>query len=144
MPGFAKSEGFPELNLNNLLENDIILWISNLRKNLGENYEIALDLNFNFKTDGYIRVCKLLEEYNLSWVEIDSFNVSSLSYIRNKINIPITSCENLYGVRQFKPFFDNNSIDFCSIDVIWNGFSDSLKIAELENINEIIETKKVF
>lgn len=137
MPGFAKSEGFPELNTNNQLENDIILWISNLRKNLGENYEIALDLNFNFKTDGYIRVCKLLEEYDLSWVEIDSFNVSSLSYIRNKINIPITSCENLYGVRQFKPFFDNNSIDFCSIDVIWNGFSESLKIAELANINEI-------
>ena len=50
MPGFAKSEGFPELNLNYTLEKDIILWISNLRKYLGDNYEIALDLNFNFKT----------------------------------------------------------------------------------------------
>ena len=136
MPGFAKSEGFPELNLNYSLENDIILWISNLRKYLGNDYEIALDLNFNFKTDGYIRVCRLLEEYNLSWVEIDCFNHSSLSYIRGKINTPITSCENLYGLRQFKPFLDTQSVDFCSIDVIWNGFSESLRIAELANINE--------
>ena len=113
------------------------MWISNLRKLLGEDYEIALDLNFNFKTDGYIKICSLLEEYKLSWVEIDCFNHSSLSYIREKINTPITSCENLYGLRQFKPFLDNQSVDFCSIDVIWNGFSESLKIAELANINEI-------
>ena len=32
---------------------------------------------------------------------------------------------------------DNQSVDFCSIDVIWNGFSESLKIAELAKINEI-------
>ena len=131
MPGFAKSVGYPELNLGKSLLNDTVLWISKLRYYLGNDIDIALDLNFNFKTDGYIKIGRALEEYDLSWIEIDVYNSDSLRFIRNKINIPISSCENLYGLRQFKPFLDNQSIDICSIDVIWNGLTESIKIANL-------------
>ena len=137
MPGFAKSIGFPELNMSRKLEDNLVLWISNFREYLGNQFEIALDLNFNFRTDGYIKIAKLLEEYNLAWLEIDLYNEKSLRFIRDKINIPISSCENLYGLSQFKPFFDSESIDICSIDVIWNGFLESIKIANLAELNNI-------
>lgn len=137
MPGFAKSDGYPELNISKDLENDLILWISNFREFLGDEVNIALDLNFNFRTDGYIKIANLLEKYNLAWLEIDLYNKNSLRFIRDKINIPITSCENLYGLHQFKPFLDTESFDICSIDVIWNGLLESIKIANLANINNI-------
>ena len=137
MPGFAKSIGHPELNLSKKLLNDTVLWISNFRNYLGNDIEIALDLNFNFKTDGYIKIGQALEDYDLNWLEIDIYNSESLRFIRNKLNIPISSCENLYGLRQFKPYLDNQSLDICSIDVIWNGLTESIKIANLASINDI-------
>ena len=74
----------------------------------------------------------------MSWLEIDVYNPKSLKDIRNKINTPITSCENISGSINYKPFFENHALDVASIDVIWNGFSESIKIAnqaDLYNIN---------
>lgn len=135
MPGFAKSEGWPSLNLSLELIEDIEIWISNFRNFLGNNFNIALDLNFNFRNDGFIKICRSLEKYNLDWIEIDSYDPKSLKEIKNSINIPITSCENLYGLSQFKPFFDLKSMDIVSIDVIWNGLKESLRIADTAEIN---------
>ena len=93
MPGFAKSEGWPDLNYSKDLIDDIVLWISNFRKLLGENINIALDLNFNFRNEGFKRICKEIEDYNLAWIEIDSYDPRSLKEIKTSTNIPITSCE---------------------------------------------------
>ena len=41
----------------------------------------------------------------------------------------------MYGLSQFKPFFQ--SFDICSIDVIWNGLLESIKVASLANINNL-------
>ena len=35
--------------------------------------------------------------------------------------MPIASCELLFSRRQFRPFFENRSIDVAIIDVPWNG-----------------------
>ncbi len=137
MPGFAKSEGWPDLNCSDQLLEDVALWISNLRSLLGKEVRIALDLNFNFKNDGFIRVSNAVEKYNLEWVEIDSYNPTALKEIKDSINIPITSCENLYGLRQYDPFLKSRSMNIASIDVIWNGLKESIKIANAAAINNI-------
>jgi len=138
MPGFAKSAGWPDLNLSIAIEKDIISWISHFRRYLGDDIDIALDLNFNFRNEGFIKISQEIEEFNLAWVEIDSYDPKSLNEIKNAINIPITSCENLYGLREFMPYFENRSMDIVSIDVIWNGLLESIKIAntaEIHNMN---------
>ena len=137
MPGFFKSDGGPVLNPDSGTLNSIDIWVKNLRESLGDEIDIAIDLNFNFKTEGYIKIGKILEKYNLMWLEIDTFDPKALRHIRNSINIPVTSCENLYGLRQFKNFFENHSMDTASIDVIWNGFSESKKIADVADSYEI-------
>ena len=96
MPGFAKSKGWPDLNYSEELIEDIVLWISNFRKFLGGNINIALDLNFNFRNEGFKRICKDIENYKLAWIEIDSYDPTSLNEIKSFTNIPITSCENIY------------------------------------------------
>lgn len=137
MPGFFKSVGGPELNADREILKSIDKWISGLRNAVGSEIGIALDLNFNFKTDGYIKIGRMLEQYDLSWVEIDSYDPDALAQIKDSINIPITSCENLYGVRQYRPFFAKHAMDTIAIDVIWNGFSESKRIAEMAELYEM-------
>jgi L-alanine-DL-glutamate epimerase-like enolase superfamily enzyme len=71
------------------------------------------------------------------WLEIDSYNPDALRFIRDSIRMPITSCENLYGLRQYRPYFEKYSMDIASIDVIWNGFNESRKLAEVADSYEM-------
>ncbi len=137
MPGFFKSEGGPALNPDPETLSAIDRWIGGLREAFGSDIGIALDLNYNFKTEGYIKIGKMLEKYNLLWLEIDSYDPAALRMIKDAINIPITSCENLYGVRQYRPFFEHHAMDIASIDIIWNGFTGSRKIADMADTYEM-------
>lgn len=137
MPGFFKSAGGPELNAERKILQSVEEWIAGMRQAVGDEIGIALDLNFNFKTDGYIKIGRMLEKYDLSWLEIDSYDPVALAHIKQSISTPVTSCENLYGVRQYQPFFINHSMDTVAIDVIWNGFSESRRIAEMAELYEM-------
>jgi len=134
MPGFAKApHGWPELNSDWAIDN-FYLWVDILSKFSGD---LIVDLNYNFKTEGYIKVGNMLEPYNLLWLEIDTYDPKSLRIIRDYVNIPICSGENLYGACQYRPFFENYAMDICSIDILWNGFVRSREIAALANLYEL-------
>lgn len=135
MPGFHKGLSLdPALNYEKVIR-DVHDWVGTFHRNyVGE---IILDMNYNFKTEGYITIGRSLEKYNLLWLELDSYDAKAVRYIRDKVNIPICSGENLYGLHQYKPFFDNYSMDICSIDILWNGFERSLDIAKVANLHEM-------
>ena len=57
--------------------------------------------------------------------------------MRRSTSIPICSGENLYGARGFRPFLEAGAIDVASVDVIWNGFAQSKKIADLAETYEV-------
>ena len=137
MPGFGKSIGGPELNPDQEILIATEKWISTIRENVGPDIGIALDLNFNFKSEGFIKLASMLEKFDLSWLEIDCYDPVALQKIKTSINTPIVSCENLYGSRAYKPYFNNYSMDIASIDVIWNGMSESVRIAHLADLNEM-------
>jgi L-alanine-DL-glutamate epimerase-like enolase superfamily enzyme len=98
---------------------------------------ILLDSNFNFKTEGYIKVARACEPYNLFWLEIDSYDPEGLRLIRDRAPMPIASCESLFSRRQFRPFFENRSIDVSIIDVPWNGLAEGYKISTMAEAYEI-------
>ena len=56
--------------------------MSAFRKGAGPHVGLHLDLNFNFKTEGYIRLAQALEPFDLVWLEIDSYDPSALATIR--------------------------------------------------------------
>ena len=137
MPGFTKTPDFePALNADIDVVRAIATWLHHLNKNLGE-IGLIIDLNYNFKPEEYTQIGLMLWEFGLWWIEIDSYDPKALANVRNSIDVPICSGENLLGLHQYRPFFENYSMDICSIDIIWNGFIRSLQIASLANQYEM-------
>jgi L-alanine-DL-glutamate epimerase-like enolase superfamily enzyme len=138
-PGFARppSTGYPELNPDGATLAAISDGLAAFRQGAGRDIGILLDTNFNFKTEGYIKVARICEPYDLFWLEIDSYDPEGLRLIRDRAAMPVASCESLFGRRQFRPFFENRSIDVAIIDVPWNGLMESLKIASMAEAYEI-------
>ena len=139
-PGFANRAnvpGAPELNADRSLMKDLEKQMSALRQGAGEDVDILLDMNFNFKTEGYLRVIRALREFDLFWYELDVFNPEALAYIRQQSNETIASCESLYGHRDFRRYFEAKSVDVAIIDIPWNGAWQSYKIAAMADAHEV-------
>ena len=131
MPGFCLSEGWPELNVDRNLLRIIDKQMHAIRDGAGEDMDLLLDTNFNFKTEGYRRIANLLDQHDMMWMEIDLFNPEALALIREEADTPIASCESLFGRREFLPYFQAQSMDVCIVDVPWNGIYESVKIASM-------------
>ncbi len=54
---------------------------------------IACYLNFNYKTEGYLKLARAMEPFDLFWVEMDTRDPKALHYIRSRTTIPVASCE---------------------------------------------------
>lgn len=137
MPGFGRIEGWPELNVDNRVLGAIEAGLGAFRDGVGRDVDIQLDTNFNFKTEGYLRVARVVEPFNLLWLEIDSFDPDALARVRHGSRVPIASCESLFGRRQFRPYFDKQAMDVAIIDVPWNGILESMKIASMAESYEV-------
>jgi L-alanine-DL-glutamate epimerase-like enolase superfamily enzyme len=96
-----------------------------------------VDLNFNLEPEGLLRVARRLERHELAWLEVDLFDPRALALVRSRAPMAICSGENLYGGRGFRPFFEAGAMDVASVDVIWNGFHQSKKIADLAETFEV-------
>ena len=136
-PGFARGPGHPELNADPATLAAITDCLAAFREGAGAEMGIRLDTNFNFKTEGYVKVARACEPYDLAWLEIDSYDPEGLRLIRDRAPMPIASCESLFGRRQFRPYFEHRSVDVAIIDVPWNGLLESLKIAAMAEAYEI-------
>ena len=90
-----------------------------------------VDLNFNLEPEGCVRVARALEPFDLLWLEVDLFDPGALAHVRHVAPMPVCSGENLYGSRDFRPFLEAGGMDVASVDVIWNGFHQAKKIADL-------------
>lgn len=139
MPGFGRSPGGPELNPSFAVEEALDRQLAAFREGTGKDVEFLLDLNFNFKTEGYVRLVRALEQkqHRLMWVEIDSFDPRALALIRRSIQTPLASCESLFGRRQFKDYFEHGSMDVGIVDLPWNGILESMKIAAMAEAYEV-------
>ena len=146
MPGYAgitggdKTEGTvgsADLNISPLIIRNIENLIGAFRESVGQDIDIALDLNSNFKTEGFLRIAKALEPFNLMWLEMEIYDPQALLQIKESTTTRICSGEVLRTSRGYKPFFDLHAMDVANIDVGWNGFTASKKIANIAEIYEI-------
>src|SRR5262249_50457896 len=84
VPGFARGDSFPELNPERYAVDAIRDQLAAFREGAGPGIDILVDLNFNYKTEGYIQLARAMEPYNLFWVEIDSRDPAALHYVRSR------------------------------------------------------------
>jgi L-alanine-DL-glutamate epimerase-like enolase superfamily enzyme len=107
------------------------------REGAGMEVDILVDLNFNCKTEGFLKMARAMEPYDLLWVEIDTCSPEALAYIRQGTSISIASGECLFRRQGYKPYFDAQAMDVAIIDNPWNGVAEGLKIASLADIYEV-------
>src|SRR3982751_1737543 len=135
-PGFG-SPYFPELNIDSTVLTNLHMHLEALRDGMGPDLGLLLDLNFNAKTEGYLKILRAIADVEMFWVEIDSYNPQALSYIRSHSPHPISSCETLLTLREFLPYFREQAIDVAIIDTPWNGVWQSMKIAASAEAHEV-------
>jgi len=135
--GFGRGDGYPDLNADRYVLDALRTELAAFREGAGKGMDILVDLNWNFKTEGFLKCARTMEPYDLLWVEIDTRDPRALAYIRSHTTIPVASCECLFGRRDYRPFFENASMDVAIIDVPWNGFAESLKIAQMADTYEV-------
>ena len=136
-PGFARGESFPELNPERYVLDAIREQLAAFREGAGADMDILVDLNFNYKTEGFLKVARAMEPFDLFWVEMDTRNPDALRYIREGTRNSIASGECLFGRREYRPFFEREAADVFIIDVPWNGLAESVKIAAMADAYEI-------
>lgn len=137
-PGFARrGPGFPELNAERYVLKALRDQLAAFREGAGPDVDILVDLNFNFKTEGFLQVARALEPFDVFWVEIDTRDPKALHYIRSRTTIPVASCECLFGRRDYRPFFEQQAVDVAIIDTPWNGVAESVKIANMADTYEV-------
>lgn len=136
-PCFGSEPGAPELNLSPLMLKNIVNQMSVIRETVGDELDLILDLNSNFKPDSIIRISRALEHLGIRWLEVDVFDADILRDIRQKSPIPIGGCEMLCNAKSFAPFFSKRSVDVPLIDVSWNGLLESIKIAHIADVFDL-------
>jgi len=136
-PGTNAAPGYPELNISKAVVDAAYDQLMAFREGAGSDVALYLDTNFNYKIDGYVKLARALEPLDLAWLEIDIYDPAGLALIRRSARTPISSCESLYGKRQFRPYFEQQSVDYAIIDVAWNGILESVKIAALADAYEV-------
>jgi len=72
------------------------------------------------------------------WLEVDLYDPEALRQIKEATKVPICSAENLYTMKGYQPYLEKHAMDFCMIDLPWNGFSESRRIAALADMYEIM------
>src|SRR5260370_7327809 len=137
-PGFARrGPGYPEPNAGRCVLRALRDELGGFREGAGPDVDILVDLNFNCKPEGFLKVARALEPFDIFWVEIDTRDPKALHYIRSRSPIPVASCECLFGRRDYRPYFEQQSVDVAIIDTPWNGVAESVKIATMADTYEV-------
>ena len=136
-PGFAAGGG----SMDGVVTTDVLAKIERLigtfREAVGPDVGIALDLNYNFRTEGVLRIAKLLEPFDLQWLEYDNWDPQALLQIKQSTTTRICSGESLVTTRQYRPFFELHAMDVAMVDLPWNGFGPARRVADMAEAYEL-------
>ncbi len=135
--GFGGGPGTTDGNVSSQVLRHIETLIGTFREAVGPDVGINLDLNFNFKPEACMRIAKVLEQFDMLWLEIDMYDHEAIRQIKDSTTTKICTGENLYYMREYLPYFECRAADVFMIDVPWNGFAPSKKIGDLANVFQL-------
>ena len=135
--GFRIHPGILDRNIDGAFIASIVDMLAAYREGLGPTAGLMLDLNFNQRTEGFLRVARAVEPFDLTWLEIDIHDPVALAEVRHGARTPITSLESLHGLSAYRDYFERQSVDVAVVDVPWNGLWESVRIATLADAYEV-------
>jgi L-alanine-DL-glutamate epimerase-like enolase superfamily enzyme len=108
--------------------------VAAVKKALGQDVRMMVDVNQKLDVLGNIRQARLLEEFDLVWYEepVLSDDNAACAEVAASINIPVATGENHYTRYEFRDLIEKKAARYLMPDVCRaNGFSETLKIAHL-------------
>ena len=129
-PGFAIN-GSPALNSEREVLDGVHKVLTAFREGAGDDVGLLLDVNVNMKTAGVLELLRHMEDIDLFWLEYDNDSPEALRLIRDHAHTQIASLETKIGPPTFVPYFNQQSVDVATIDTIWSGTWQSMKIAAM-------------
>jgi galactonate dehydratase len=129
--GFRPMPGFLDRAPDNRIIGEMTQLLRAFRDGIGPDTGLMFDLNFNQRADGFIKIARALEPFNLTWLEIDTHDPEALALVRRASRTPIGSLESIHGLNEYRPFLEQRAVDVAIIDVHWNGLWESVRIATL-------------
>ena len=136
-PGFGFGAGSTDGTLDLEVLRKIERLLEAFSEGVGPDVQIALDLNYNFRTEGAVKIARLLERFNTLWVEYDNWDPRALLQLKQSTTTSIASCESLVSTRQYRPYLELQAMDVAIVDVPWNGFGQAVKVASMAEAYEI-------
>ncbi len=134
MPGFAAGGGTARAGE---IAEALVRLLEAFAAGTGGAASPIVDLNFNLEPEGILHVARALEPFGLAWLELDLYDPAALGLVRQRAPMPVCSGENLYTARGFRPYFEAAAMDVASVDVIWNGFHQAKKVADMAETFEV-------
>ena len=77
--GVRMAPGFLDRNLDRRVLGQFVEQLAAQREGIGANTGLMFDLNFGLRTEGFIRVAKALERFDMTWLEIDMHDPEGLA-----------------------------------------------------------------
>ena len=112
--------------------------IGTFREALGPDIGIALDVAFTFKLGGAIKLARVLEPYDLMWLETETLDPEAMRTIRESTRTTICHGESLFGTHQYKPFLQLHAQDIVMPDLAWNGITMGKKLADFAHAYDVL------
>ena len=135
--GFGSGPGTTDQVVSRAMLRHIESLIGTFREAVGPDVDINLDLNFNFKPESAMRIARVLEQFDLLWLEIDMYDPGAILQIKESTTTKICTGENLFYMKEYLPYFDLHAADVFMVDVVWNGFTQSKKIGDLAEVYQL-------
>lgn len=110
--------------------------VREVRKVIGPDVRLMLDLSGGLSLDDTVRFCRRVEEYDISFVEeiIDPGDLGALDQIKGSIAIPIATGERHYLLGGYRDLLEKRAVSIVQPDIgNVGGFAEAIKVAALAN-----------
>jgi galactonate dehydratase len=107
--------------------------IKAVRKAIGEDVDILIEVHGNLGVSSAIQMGKQFEEFHPFFYEepIDAMNVECMKKVSENVNIPIAAGERLYTRYGFRQYIEKQALDILQPDIgLAGGLTEVKKIAD--------------
>jgi len=96
----------------------VVRIVGAVRKAVGEDVDMGIELHAKFNTPAAIRIGQALEEFDPFFIEepTGSEDLAALRLVADNLRAPIASGERLVTRHAFKPMIDGHAVDLLQID----------------------------
>jgi galactonate dehydratase len=115
--------------------------VSAIRKEVGDDVDVCIDLNGLYNISSAVKLGRALEPFNLLFYE-DPINqiegAADMRRVKESVEIPICTGEELYNAFDFRRFLELNAVDVLMPDLVHcGGISQAKKIASMGEVYHV-------